>query len=98
MAGLTENGEFRRIYPVPVNIYRKKDFHKRTWIEYEIVGKGDGRKESLKINPKSIKIIDQASYIVVRNILEEKKSTLEALIKAQKEDNTSLGIIKPRER
>lgn len=95
MAGITENGEFRRIYPVPANIYRRMDFHKRWWIEYELLGQGDHRKESKKINPRSIRIGEEVSYDEVREILEEKVSTIEELNEMKEKDDTSIGIIKP---
>lgn len=95
MAGVTEEGEFRRIYPVPLRIYKRKDFHKRRWLEYEVISKGDRRKESMKINPKGIQIGDEMAYDDVRDILESKATTLEELQDAQKKDNTSIGIVKP---
>ncbi|MCK4444562.1 MAG: hypothetical protein KAW09_08460, partial [Thermoplasmata archaeon] len=95
MAGITEGGQFRRIYPVPLRIYRRTEFHKRRWLEYEVSGKGDYRKESMKIDPRSIRIGEEMPYDDVRDILEDKVTTLEKLQDLWKKDNTSIGIVKP---
>ena len=99
MAGITDEGEFRRIYPVPYEVFRnRKDrFKKRHYIEYEIREKGDYRKESFKVYPESIRVLsDEVDYDEgIRVIGQRYASTLEDLQLAWKEDRTSLGIIKP---
>jgi hypothetical protein len=95
MAGITEDGEFRRIYPVPFEDFRNTDFHKRQWIEYEIREKGDYRKESYKIRPASVEIKEEVSYEEIGRICHERKTSIEDLNDKMEDDETSLGIVKP---
>lgn len=67
VAGITNKGEWRRIYPIPWEIFwRNKNtkFKKKQWIEYELVSNepSDHRKESRKIIPESIVVLGDASY------------------------------------
>ena len=99
MAGITDDGEFRRIYPVPFDVFRNRGdrFKKRHYIEYEIREKGDYRKESFKVYPESIRVLpDEVDYDEgIRDIGKRYARTLEDLQTAWTEDRTSLGIIKP---
>lgn len=98
MAGITPDGEYRRLYPIPPKTYNKlkvEGFGKRSLIEYNVVRKGDHRKESRRIDPNSIRVLDKIDYIKLRNILEEKNETIEKIEEKRKKDNTSLGIVKP---
>ena len=95
-AGLTEDGEWRRIFPIPLSVYREKRFEKRTWIEVEIRDeKPEHRKESRKIYPHSVRILNEEDIEEVRKMLKSHVTTLESLKKAYKEDRTSLGVVKP---
>lgn len=96
-AGLTEEEEWRRIFPVPVDEYFKNTFSKRDWIEYEIRDeKGDHRKESKKIFPDSIKNIGAKEDIeAIRRILRKERTTLEELKEEYKKDKSSIGVIRP---
>lgn len=96
-AGLTEEGEWRRIYPLPLPEYFKTTFSKRDWIEYEIKDeKGDYRKESKKICRNSIKKIGEKEDIeTIRRIFRKEQTTLEELKEEFKKDKTSIGVIKP---
>ena len=95
MAGITEEGELRRIYPIPMETFREVGFAKRRWIEYDIREKGDYRKESYKINPDSVTVGEAESYLEVRNRLEERVTTIEELNRQQTQDEISLGFVKP---
>lgn len=95
MAGITEENEFRRIYPVPFDTFYKNKFHKRQWISYELREKGDYRKESYKIRPDTIEQHTQISNNDLRLICKEKHSTIEELKGEWETQRTSLGIIKP---
>ena len=97
IAGLTEGGEWRRIFPLPVEEYFKNRFSKRDWIEYEIKDeKGDHRKESKKIYPKSIKNLSRKEDMEsIRRIFRENRTTLEELKGEYEKDKTSIGVIKP---
>jgi hypothetical protein len=97
MAGVTESGELRRIYPVPFDTFREKNFEKRRWIEYEIAEKGDYRKESYKIDPDSVEIGEQESYTAVRKRVADRTATFTELNTRQEADNTSLGFVTPRD-
>jgi hypothetical protein len=95
MAGITEEGNFRRIYPVPFDEFVDADFEKRRWMEYEIREKGDYREESYKIYPESVEIGNKVDYVNVRDILEERCTTIEELEQEKQEEDRSLGIVKP---
>lgn len=93
MAGITERGEFRRIYPVPFIKWQEDPISKRRWIEYEVKDdrSSDGRKESRKIVPYTLSVQEEVSYETLRGVVLDNLSTLERLT----DDGSSLGIIKP---
>jgi hypothetical protein len=98
IAGITEEKEWRRIYPVPMEDYIKVGkFQKRRWIEYEIKDEHpERRKESRKIYTNSIKVVgERENNEEIRKILRKKVTTIEELWNKNKEDGTSLGVIKP---
>ncbi len=96
MAGITESGDLRRIYPVPFDTFREVGFKKRRWIEYDLREKGDYRKESYKIDPDSVTVHDFESYEDVRDRLEERATTIDELNRRKEKDETSLGFVKPQ--
>jgi len=62
-AGITEENEWIRIYPIGFDYFvRKLNFKKFTWIEAEVQKANEKlmRKESYKVRQKSIKIIDDS--------------------------------------
>lgn len=97
-AGITEEGEWRRVYPIEMDIYLKDKFSKRNWIEYEIKEKEgwDSRKESKRVITNTIKVIGNEDIESTKEILNKKITTLEDLKKDYGEDRTSLGVIKPK--
>jgi hypothetical protein len=95
MAGITESGELRRIYPIPIEKFYSFGFHKKQWIEYEIREKGDYRKESFKIHSDSLKKTDFVTDTEIRKICQENALSLEELRQNWKTDKSSLGIVKP---
>ena len=96
-AGLTEDGEWRRIYPIPIEEFFKFSFKKREWIEYEIRDeRGDHRKESKKIYPASLRPTGEFEDIeAIRNLFRSDCTSLESLSAKYKLDKTSIGVIKP---
>lgn len=96
-AGLTEEGEWRRIFPIPIEEFFKITFKKREWIEYEIRDEhGDHRKESKKIFPATIRPTGKYENIeTIRSIFKKECTSLESLSEKYKDDKTSIGIIKP---
>lgn len=97
MAGITDEGEMRRIFPIPIQAYERnidlfKKFH---WIEYERKQKGDTRKESYKINFHRIKLIKLENLSIILKLIESKLTNLEELNEIKDQDNTSLCFIKP---
>ena len=97
MAGITGEGELRRVFPIPIHYYEKnidlfKKFH---WIEYERKEKGDYRKESYKIYCHQIKLIKFENLSKVSNFIESRLTNLEVLNDLKDQENTSLGFIKP---
>ena len=104
-AGIRENGEWVRLYPIPFRqMYKNNQFNKYTWIEAEI-GKpfNDHRPDSKKINISSIEIIEhintENNWARRRQLILEKApiyTNLNTIIeKAQKENSMSLCTFKP---
>jgi hypothetical protein len=106
-AGITEDGEWIRLYPVPLDLWRRgKGFRKFDWIEVECekVSQEEklGRKESHKIKGESLKIVDRSLSgngkvdWAGRNrwLLPRKSASIEALRDAYNTDRTSLGMIR----
>lgn len=110
-AGITDEGEFIRLYPVPFGLFYKRiGPAKFDWIEVECEKASETlmRKESYKIRPGSeIKIIDRSLSSSdgkrvdwkKRNelVLPMKADSIEALRVAFNEDRTSLGLVKVAE-
>ena len=106
-AGITDEGEFIRLYPIPLTLFRRgQGFKKFDWIECE-VEKADEmlrRKESYKVKDGSIRVVDQSMHKKVKGrvdwasrnkvVLPLKSKSIEDLEQAFKEDRTSLGLIK----
>ncbi|MBQ7702373.1 MAG: hypothetical protein IJT54_08240 [Candidatus Methanomethylophilaceae archaeon] len=100
-AGITEEGEFIRLYPVPFQIFcdPAKRFNKYDWIEVECErSDSDYRKESYKIKPETIRTV---GHIGTDYNWQERNSIIlphvSKNIAELKESNSSLGIIKPTE-
>jgi len=105
-AGITDDGEWIRLYPVPFAIFRsKRTFKKYSWIEVDCkpnVKEKLHRKESYKIRPDSIRIVDDSLTKGNRGwdirdsiVLPMKSSSIKELQEKFAEDKTSLGLIKP---
>lgn len=105
-AGITDNGEFIRLYPVPMSLFKEMGgLKKYTWVSVECKKASEYlmRKESYKIvneNIKKLQQIDTGKKVdwERRNevILPLLSKSLEQLEKEKDEDSTSLGIIKPK--
>ena len=107
VAGITDFGEWRRLYPIP---FRKLPFDMRfkkfNWIEAETSKNNKEklkRKESFNVVADSIKIIENIGTGKNKDWEERNKlvfplknSSLEELEKLKKE-KVSLGLIKPKE-
>lgn len=61
-AGITDEGEFIRLYPISLDVFRNGPrFKKFNWIEVEcerVEGEKLGRKESHRVREGSIRIVD----------------------------------------
>ena len=99
MAGVNEQGELRRIYPVPFipHVYGGGiPFHKKEWIEAELRmpdNKREKRSESREINMSSVKVLRKVDDDEVRRVV---RSNLSVNIGELKTSGASLGFIKPR--
>jgi hypothetical protein len=101
VAGITENGEWRRVYPIPWETFWKTSaskFKKKTWIEYELEsGKpSDYRPESRKIKFDTITPLNEASYKEIEDLLRTRLETVES-IESKGVKTQSLGVIEPKE-
>ena len=104
-AGVTEDGEWVRLYPINYR-YRPshQKFHKYQWVEVELAERGeenDQRKESRKPSLDSIRLLGER--LDTKNNWEDRRQTIDKLpmhtVNELKvlydEDKTSLGIVRP---
>jgi len=99
VAGITEKGEWRRIYPIPWEIFGKfssKNFKKKSWIEYELENDepSDFRPESRKIKFETIKPLRPATFAEIDALLKPRITTIEDL-EAKTPKVQSLGVVVP---
>lgn len=106
-AGVTEEGNFVRLYPVPFrDLPWTKQYPKYQWIEVlaERHRGRDRRKESWRPDPDSIQFYgerikpgrDGDWSARGRYVLKNVAQSIEALRDAQRADGTSLGILRPK--
>jgi hypothetical protein len=109
-AGITDENEWIRIYPVDLNYYssNKDLFKKWNLIEADVIEASEKlmRKESHKVKETSIKLIDNSLTNTSKKdtwdqrnsiIIPKISSSVEELERKKQEDHTSLGLIKPKE-
>jgi hypothetical protein len=109
-AGITDRSEFIRLYPIPFELfYRKEGPKKFEWIEVECEKAIEklSRKESYKVKPGSIKVIDTSLSSRdgqkvnwderSKYVLPMKANSVEDLRHAFDVDRTSLGLVKVAE-
>ncbi len=105
-AGVTESGEFVRLYPINFrDLPNVRKYQKYQWISVQVVkhGRKDLRKESYRPVPGSIKTLgeqikanpgnwkERATYVLMN-----KSQSIEDLWDRQTIDRTSLGVFKPK--
>ncbi len=106
-AGITEAGEWVRLYPIDYRYQPKeRQFHKYQWIEISLASRGagnDGRRESRKPDLDSIRILGRPlptknSWRARREVIDPlphcTRKELEGLYAGKK---ISLGIVRPSE-
>lgn len=104
-AGVTEEGQFIRLYPVPLDVFRGSSrFSKFSWIEVECEKVEDeklNRKESYRIRTGSLKVVDTSLCESPvdwagreRYLAELRSPSVESLEEAFKKDRTSLGLVR----
>jgi hypothetical protein len=104
-AGITEEGEFIRLYPISLDVFRSGPrFKKFSWIEVECEraqGEKLGRRESHRIREGSLRVVDTSlSDSPVDRAGREKllaplrSQSVESLVEAFDRDRTSLGLIR----
>lgn len=99
-AGITEDGQLIRIYPVNHRTLNETQKYKKfQWIKAQFKKSTDPRPESYKINEDSIEIVGE---IKSKNFLQRQQQitpllskSYEDLVERHKEVGTSLGIIEP---
>ena len=105
-AGITEQGEWARLYPVDYRYRpRTQQFHEYQWIEVELAPRAagnDNRKESLKPQLESIRVIGEplptdnawrARRAIIDRLPHHTVNQLKALYDSER---VSLGIVRPR--
>lgn len=104
-AGITENGEWVRLYPIDYR-YRERNqqFKKYQWIEVNLGPKGagnDNRKESRRPELDSIRLLGEPlntkqQWRERRAIIDRlPHCTRNQLVAQHEQDRTSLGIVRP---
>jgi len=104
-AGLTQRGEWVRLYPIDYR-YRPKEqqFRKYQWIEVDVEARGSGndnRKESRRPRLDTIRVLGEPittndDWRARRQIIDSvPHSTLGELEASYNRDHTSLGILRP---
>ncbi len=101
IAGITDGGHWRRIYPIPWKVFWTKAgtrFRKKSWIEYELESDdpSDHRPESRKIDYSSITPLRPADFHEIEKLLRARLTTIEA-IEAKGTKTASLGVVEPIE-
>jgi hypothetical protein len=101
-AGITDNGQWMRLFPVP---YRQMDqehrFSKWDWIDVNVTKAGDNRPESYKLDPNSIQIGQHLGtadgWRARRRVIDPLKGlTMCALRKLRDaQEYPTLGVIRP---
>lgn len=98
-AGMTENGKWRRIFPVPFrDLEQKNKFEKWQWISAKMAKHSDPRPESYKIQPDSIQVLNKLDS--VKDLDTRKRLILPGVFKSLKDiekKGFTLGAFKPRE-
>ena len=104
-AGITEDGEWVRLYPIDYRYRRShQKFHKYQWIEVELAERGAGndqRKESRKPSLDTIRLLGEKldtknKWEARRRIIDKLPThTINKLKVLYDEDKTSLGIVRP---
>ena len=100
VAAINDQGELRRLYPVPFRLLSTdKQFKRWQWIEASIEKSSDLRPESHRINTDTIKIINEKTLgwperlsILKPHVFEN----LSALDATRIKNRQSLGIIQPK--
>ena len=100
VAGITDQGEWRRIYPIPWKSFWKSsgtNFKKKSWIEYELLSDlpSDHRPESRKIDFSTITPLGEASFAEIEKLLQQRKTCIEDL-EAVGVKKQSLGVVEPK--
>lgn len=99
VAGLTDGGEFRRLYPIVFKPFTKDagiPFHKKEWVEVLTSppdDRRDTRKESRKVDETAVRVVGKIEDDELRVIIQ---SHLSPSIKVIASSGASLGLIKPR--
>ncbi len=99
VAGITDKGEWRRIYPIPWSVFWKtsgQNFKKKTWIEYELKddAPSDHRHGSRKITFETITPLREATFAEIEGLLKARLTCIEEL--EQKGPKIqSLGVVEP---
>lgn len=106
-AGVTELGDFARLYPIRFrDLPYSQQYKKYQWIEVDVerhTGR-DTRKESFRPYEDTLKILGKPISTGKGNwgergkyVLSKRAQSMEDLYDMQKTDDTSLGIIRPKQ-
>jgi hypothetical protein len=104
-AGVTESGDFVRLYPVNFrDLPYSSQYQKYQWMDVEVArhtGR-DSRKESYRPNSDTIRLVGEPIQTKdnwaarAKYALAKKSQSMEQLFEKQAEDKTSLGVFRPK--
>ena len=104
-AGVTEEGDFIRLYPINFReLPFGKQYRKYQWLEVDAVRhRDDPRKESYRPDCNTLRFIGEPIPANPGNwaqraeyVLKKRAGSLEELRQRRKQDNTSIGIFRPK--
>lgn len=99
VAGITDKGELRRLYPVIFKPFQPSGgipFHKKEWISVNTSApedRRDTRRESRRVDISSVKVLSREDDNRVREIITKH---LYPSVKAIEDNDATLGLIRPR--
>ena len=104
-AAITDDGKWLRLFPVPYRFLAEDQrFRKYQWVEVGAEKANDGRPESHRIAPDSIKILSEPlstdhEWRARKNVVFPLKSPSLCAIKRERDEKGSptLGVFKPKE-
>ena len=103
IAGVTENGDWIRLFPIPLSFMESdQQFRRYQWIEADVAKSSDPRPESYEVNIDSLSILSKpiptsSAWQARKNIIYPLKSHCLCCLRAAQDSplHSTLGFIRP---